>query len=44
MAHKLQRWVEKVEEAVLELDFESKVAPFSAGDTKTILTRGVDKP
>ena len=42
MAHKLQRWIEKVEKAVLELD--SEVAPLSAGDTKTILTRGVDKP
>ena len=42
MAHKLQRWIEKVEEA-LELDSESEVAPFSAGDTKTILSRGVDK-
>ena len=44
MAHKLERWIDKVEEAVLELDSESEVAPFSAGDTKTILPRGVDKP
>ena len=41
MAQKLQRWIDKVE---LELDSESEVAPFSAGDTKTILSRGVDKP
>ena len=41
MAHKVQRWIDRVEAV---FDSQSKVAPYSAGDTKTILTRGVNKP
>ena len=41
MAHKVQRWIDKAEAV---FDSQSEVAPYSAGDTKTILTKGVNKP
>ena len=41
MAHKVQRWIDKAEAV---FDSQAEVAPYSAGDTKTILTKGVNKP
>ena len=40
MAHKVQRWIDKAEAV---FDSQAEVAPYSAGDTKTILTKGVNK-
>ena len=40
MAHKIQRWIERVEEV---FDSQSEVPPLSASDTKAILTKGVNR-
>ena len=40
MADKVRRWIDRAEAV---FDSQSEVAPFSAGDTKTILTKGVNK-